>query len=103
MADIFERRASFDIGSGSTKMQVSDIKQNKIIHTYFGQERPVGFGFDFMGSKDGNLSEEIQMKGIQTFKDLKLKAEEYGATKFSAVATGKFNTAPTSVERCLLY
>ncbi len=30
------------------------------------------------------------MKGIQTFKDLKLKAEEYKTTKFSAVATGEY-------------
>ena len=66
MTDTIERRVSFDIGSGSTEMQVSDIKKNQIIHTCFGQERPAYFGFDFMGSKDGNLSEDIQMKGIQT-------------------------------------
>ena len=82
------RRASFDIGSGSTKMQVADIKSNRIIKTYFGQERPVGFGFDLMASKDGNLSEEIQSIGIKTFNELKSIAIELGATTFVAVATG---------------
>lgn len=89
------KRAAFDIGSGSTKMQISDVHISKksIVNTYFGEERPVGFGFDLMGSKDGNLSEEIQKVGIQTVLDLKNIAVEQGVTSFAAIATEVFRKA----------
>lgn len=97
-SNTFVRRAAFDIGSGSTKIQCSDceIDENgviKIIRTYFGQERPVSMGADLLRSTDGNLSEEIQTVGISTLLDLKMEADALGATEFAAVATEVFRKA----------
>jgi hypothetical protein len=40
-----QRRGAFDIGSGATKLQVSDVSASgKIIKTWFGEERPCSFG-----------------------------------------------------------
>ncbi len=39
-----EIRAAFDVGSGSTKLQVSEVEDTSIIRTLFGQERPLAYG-----------------------------------------------------------
>jgi hypothetical protein len=39
-----QRRGAFDIGSGATKLQVSDVSSGKIVKTWFGEERPCSFG-----------------------------------------------------------
>ena len=85
-----ERRASFDIGSGSTKIQISDVQNGTLIQTLFSEERPVAFGLDLVQSLNENLSEEIQTKGLQTIGELKQIAEAHGASKFAAIATEVF-------------
>ena len=99
MATTTVRRAAFDVGSGSTKMQCSDCEISadgqclKIVNVLFGQERPVSFGADYMCSKTGDLSEDIQELGLQTLQDLKQEAVNLGATQFSAIATEVFRKA----------
>lgn len=96
------RRAAFDIGSGSTKMQCSDCHIHddsvQLQNMLFGQERPVSFGLDFMRSYDGMLSEDIQHFGLQTLRDLKYEAEALGATDFTAIATEVFRKAKNGEE-----
>lgn len=94
-----ERRAAFDIGSGSSKMQISDVEISSsqetavIISTLFGQERPVSFGADFIKSIDGTLSDSIQEYGLTVIQNLKDEALRQGCTSFSAVATEVFRKA----------
>jgi hypothetical protein len=95
---IMERRAAFDIGSGSTKIQVSDIQNGAIVQTLFSEERPVAFGLALVQSSNENLSHEIQMKGLQTLTELKQIAQSHGASKFAAVATEVFRKAKNGNE-----
>jgi hypothetical protein len=89
-----QRRGAFDIGSGATKLQISDVTAGgKIVQTWFGEERPCSFGADCLKSKDGLLSATIQEKGIQTIIDLKLIGDEYGVEKYAVIATEVFRKA----------
>lgn len=103
------RRAAFDIGSGSTKLQCSDCEvindtrtgatiRTNIIKDLHGIEIPVQFGADLKCSTDGNLSESIQSLGISIFQELKAKAESLGAVEFHAIATEVFRRAANGQE-----
>lgn len=98
------RRAAFDIGSGSTKIQCSDCEvvsdlecthsvRYRIVHTLYGIEKPVQFGADLMRSAHGALSEDITDSGFKVFCELKQEADRLGATQFSAIATEVFRRA----------
>lgn len=97
------RRAAFDIGSGSTKLQCCDCEVFfdpatarfvcTVIKEIYGIERPVQFGADLMRSSDGALSEEIQERGLRVFLELKAEAERLGATETAAIATEVFRRA----------
>jgi hypothetical protein len=94
-----QRRGAFDIGSGATKLQISDVTASgKIVQTWFGEERPCSFGADCLKSKDGLLSTTIQEKGIQTITDLKLIGDEYGVEKYAVIATEVFRKASNGHE-----
>lgn len=101
---IVVRRAAFDIGSGSTKLQCSDceltveaasgvVTSTRIINKLCGIERPVQFGADFKCSADGRLSEGIQQEGLTVFRELKAEAENLDAQEFHAIATEVFRKA----------
>jgi hypothetical protein len=94
------RRGAFDIGSGATKLQVSDVDvaAGTINQTYFGQERPVPFGADWLKSSDGCLSAEMQNRGINTLKDLLAIGEQHGVEAYSAIATEVFRKASNGAE-----
>ena len=88
------RRGAFDIGSGATKLQVSDVSiDGLIIRTLYGEERPCAFGSDWLKSIDGCLSPLIQDKGIQTIKDLKAVGDELGVESYAVIATEVFRKA----------
>ena len=90
------RRGAFDIGSGSIKLQVSDISfasTTVIEHTHFSAERPCAFGSDYLKATDGKLSETIKEKGRQTLRELFSIGEALGCTQYSAVATAVFRKA----------
>jgi hypothetical protein len=89
------RRGAFDIGSGATKLQVSDVdsETGTIRETFFGQERPVAFGAAWLRSEDSNLGPEIQEKGLQTIKDFLDIGNSFGTEHYSAIATEVFRKA----------
>ena len=88
------RRGAFDIGSGATKLQVSDVSiDGLIIRTLYGEERPCAFGSDWLKSTDGCLSPLIQDKGIQTIKDLKAIGDELAVESYAVIATEVFRKA----------
>jgi exopolyphosphatase/guanosine-5'-triphosphate,3'-diphosphate pyrophosphatase len=95
------RRAAFDVGSGATKMQVSDVNRSlrRIVGpVLFGQERPVPFGAAWLASADGKIPPEMITKGLETLRDLKAIAVELGVSSFSAVATEVFRKAVNGEE-----
>lgn len=103
------RRAAFDIGSGSTKLQCSDcelmidpytsaVTQTRILKDLYGIERPVQFGADLKCSSDGKLSKRIQQEGLAVFKELKSEADALGASEFHAIATEVFRKAANGAE-----
>jgi hypothetical protein len=94
------RRAAFDIGSGATKVQCSDFQypaegqeEGRMVNIVFAEERPVPFGADYLNSLDGDLSEAMQLRGLQTILELKDRAVMSGAVQFSAIATEVFRKA----------
>lgn len=98
-----ECRAAFDIGSGSTKLQVCECLLTQggtgrgvsclIVNELFEVEIPVQFGADLMKSETGMLSDDIQARGLQVFLELKAEAERCGATQLAVVATEVFRRA----------
>lgn len=96
-----ERRAAFDVGSGSTKLQcaVIDTATGKIIEKLYGVERPQAYGIALQQSRDGHLNEEIQQLGVDLFLELKqIAVEKYGCTRFAAVATEVFRRAKNGAD-----
>lgn len=79
---ISKRKAAFDIGSGTIKLQIGSFdSKGSISSLLYGTERPVLFGEDWQKSKDGNLSAEIQEKGLNMLSSLKRFAvDEHGVT-----------------------
>ena len=91
-----ERRAAFDIGSGSMKLRVMDVTFGKESNSY----APVVDGshhrrVDFQASIDdtGEISEKVVKDGIRAVTELKAIAVAKGATVFAGVATGAFRKA----------
>lgn len=94
------RRASFDIGSGSIKMQCSDcvITTNhnvKIMNILSGKEIPVSFGADYM--RNGYLSDEIQEKGVEIISYYINIAKDLNVQEFSGIATEVFRKANNGI------
>eukprot|EP01044_Picomonas_judraskeda_P033854 COSAG03_NODE_13767_length_489_cov_0.800000_1_plen_113_part_10 len=90
------RRASFDIGSGMSKMQVSDVdlSAGRVVVTLFAEEREVLFAADWKASGErSELSEEIQARGLEVLGALRRIADELGATQIRGVATEVFRKA----------
>ena len=99
-----ERRAAFDIGSGTIKLRVSDVIITKesletALEVTGGYERiRVDFEADLHDSKDGRFSQKIMDKGLKTLKELKKRAIDAGAKNFAGVATRAFRTAKNGEE-----
>ena len=91
---MIKRRGAFDIGSGATKLQVSDVSSTgSLVKTLFGQEIPCAFGADWLRSSDGCLSDNIQDKGVQILKDLKQIGDNLGVESYAVIATEVFRKA----------
>ena len=90
------RRAAFDIGSGMSKMQVSDVDvaTGRVVSTLFAEERSVLFAADWKGSGErSELSDEIQREGLEVLGALREIARQHEATELRAVATEVFRKA----------
>jgi exopolyphosphatase/guanosine-5'-triphosphate,3'-diphosphate pyrophosphatase len=90
-----EKRAAFDVGSGSTKMVVAEvdtcnIKINKIL---VESNRPITFKESLVKNKNNKLDKVIVNKAIKALLELKTLAKAKGATAFTGMATSAFRTA----------
>ena len=82
---IVERRAAFDLGSGTFKLAVADvdIEASRVIEMVFSEERPV----DLWGGSVGADRLELAQRELQRLTEL---AKAHGAVDYAAVATGVF-------------
>ena len=91
---LVQRRAAFDIGSGSTKLMIADVdvetgQLGDIVHA---SERTVKYAFDW--KTHGVLSDAVQAEGIKVLHALRTKVLASGCTAYTAVATEVFRKAP---------
>jgi exopolyphosphatase/guanosine-5'-triphosphate,3'-diphosphate pyrophosphatase len=95
------RRAAFDFGSGSIKMQVSDvdITTNTIVHTYLKTNIGVYFQGDLLSHPESKaFSAELIQKTMLAMELLKQQAIDLGAVQFSGFSTEAFRIATNSQE-----
>lgn len=90
--------AAFDIGSGSTKVQVAQRNSCEltITKTLMQTSRPVGYAQSL--NKSETFSPEIVMKGEKAIKELMQKALVFRPEKIIGVATEAFRQAKNSRE-----
>jgi len=98
------RKTAIDIGSGSSKIQIADVRTSdgSLLHELYSDERPCAFGIDWKTSVDGKLSSEIQEKGIGILREYINISERHGAVVIHAVATEVFRkcgNGPAYLER----
>ncbi len=98
-------RAAFDVGSGSFKVQVAAITAPvpgsalsahaaaPTIRTLYALEEPVFFGLDWLRSPDGNLSADVQTRGLAVLRRMLATAATHGATQHAAIFTEVFRKA----------
>ena len=91
---LVQRRAAFDIGSGSTKLMIADVdvetgQLGDIVHA---SERTVKYAFDW--KTHGVLSDAVQAEGIKVLHALRTEVLASGCTAYTAVATEVFRKAP---------
>jgi exopolyphosphatase/guanosine-5'-triphosphate,3'-diphosphate pyrophosphatase len=93
-----EVRASFDVGSGSTKLKVAKVNTclQKITAVLYQQSRKVIYKEDLKLSNKKVFSKEIQKKGLLALEDLLSAAKKFNPKKINAVATSAFRTAKNS-------
>jgi exopolyphosphatase / guanosine-5'-triphosphate,3'-diphosphate pyrophosphatase len=88
-------RAALDIGSGATKLRVSeiDLKNNKIVRTLVNQQIAVPYQLSLSQSDDHRFDEEIMQEGIEAIQKLKKIAMDNQAEKIVGIATASFRKA----------
>lgn len=100
-----ERRAVFDIGSGSSKMKVFDFDkcQKKVLkevesvnRTNCSYSRKVSYRKDYETHQ--KLSSRIISRGKRVLREMYKRSKKCGATKIAAVATSAFRVAPNGNE-----
>jgi len=94
------RRAAFDFGSGSVKLQVAevDLLNNRLVRTLYAEKIPVDLSQDLSQSSDAKFSAEIQAEAIRVIALLKKRAEVYQPAAYSGVATEAFRIAKNGQE-----
>ncbi|MCK5884390.1 MAG: hypothetical protein KAG61_11930 [Bacteriovoracaceae bacterium] len=90
-----EIRASFDIGSATTKMLVAKVntclnKKGKIL---LEKSVPIPFKVAIDNSQNGEFDSEIQSLGISELSKLKEEASSFTPNRYVAVATSAFRKA----------
>lgn len=88
------RRAAFDIGSGGTKMLVAEVDPDSgaLLASLWEADTPVPFKAD-QQANGGQLSDDIQARGIDVLRSMMAKARALGATEAAGIATEVFRTA----------
>lgn len=90
-----ENRAGIDMGSGSTKIQVTEVNicQKTLGKVLYEDQRPVGFNAYLAKSGNNQLSDEIQQKGLTALTEMVEKANRFKPQRVTGVATAVFRSA----------
>lgn len=90
-----ERRAVFDIGSGSTKLKVADVDfcQARIKKVVYENSYSMDYGSDLSRSASKSVSVKARTAGMKVLEKLKAEADNYAPQKSRAVMTGIFRKA----------
>lgn len=90
-----ENRAGIDMGSGSTKIQVTQVNvcEHQLGKVLFEDQRPLGFNADLAKSGNNQLSEAIQQQGVKALSEMVEKANSFKPTRITGVATAVFRSA----------
>lgn len=90
------RRGALDIGSGSIKCAVADIKNNKIINRVYNSNEEVLSMKNYQDN--GYLSTSIIEKETRVINDFHLKMRALEVETIHAVATEVFRKSPNGVD-----
>lgn len=87
--------AVFDIGSGTTRMQVADIAKCRpdAPRSLVRHEVPLGFTADLAASGGGNFSDAMRDEALAALGDMVVAARALGAQRLHGVATAAFRRA----------
>jgi len=98
--DCIETRAVFDIGSSSTRMQVSrvDVCQKEILEDLYSAEEKIDFIESLKKSKNDSLPKAFTAQAIRSLKQLKEKSLVYQPSKWIGVVTSAFRAARNGQE-----
>ena len=90
-----ERRAAFDIGSGSIKLLIADIDiETQHVRKYiFSQDIKVPFISALAKSSNGSFTQAVQSQAKEAFALLMQRAKPYHPKNFFGVATEAFRLA----------
>lgn len=90
-----ERRAAFDLGSGSLKLLVADVDTDTqhIVKYIYSTAIRVSLSDDLAKSSDGSFSQEIQRQVKAVMNKLTLQAKLHQAQHYIGVATQAFRLA----------
>ncbi len=89
------RRAAFEFGSGSIRVQVADVdtETGAILRTVHSESALVRLSDDLITQSDKKFSKEIQDTAINIAKKLKERAIELNAKEFQGIATEAYRVA----------
>ena len=98
--DCIETRGAFDIGSGTTRIQIAevDVCQRKVVSIIFQDSVKVRYRKDLAGKDKKIFSDRIILEGENAIKDLLAAAEsDEEVVSYSGVATEAFRQAENGV------
>lgn len=90
-----ETRAAFDVGSATTRLMVAEVDacEQRIVKVLRKEDRSVGYKDDLEKRRAVEFSEEIQLRGLRIFTELRTIANSEGATHYAGTATSAFRAA----------
>ena len=94
--DCLEVRGAFDIGSGTTRLQIAeiDVCQRKLVSVIYKDSVKVRYRKDLAKTKSKNFSDRIVLEGLNAVKDLINNAgAPEDVVSYSGVATEAFRQA----------
>lgn len=91
----WQTRAGIDMGSGTTKIAVTEVNicQHQLGKVLFEDQRPVGYNDALARSGNNQLDETIQQQELTALQQLVTQARRYHPQRISGVATAVFRSA----------
>lgn len=90
-----EKRAAFDIGSGSTKMKVVEVNTcvNEVTQVLLEEQKKIDYRDALEKNPQGEFPQKVQEEGMIALAEMKGHAQGVGAQHFAGIATAAFREA----------